>query len=70
MRQQITNDVMQAGFPPLHLAPINFYALYQQRQQSAAQDKKTSQQNQPKTDSATPLNEPPLKTKITSDSLN
>ena len=31
-RETIADAVMRAGFPPVHLAPINFEALYQQQQ--------------------------------------
>ena len=31
-REVIANLVSRGGFPPLHLAPINFEALYQQQQ--------------------------------------
>jgi preprotein translocase subunit SecB len=30
-RETIADAVMRAGFPPVHLAPINFEALYQQQ---------------------------------------
>ena len=30
-RQQIATSVMNAGYPPVHLAPINFEALYAQQ---------------------------------------
>jgi len=31
-RETIADAVIRAGFPPVHLAPINFEALYQQQQ--------------------------------------
>jgi preprotein translocase subunit SecB len=30
-RETIADATMRAGFPPVHLAPINFDALYQQQ---------------------------------------
>jgi len=30
-REAIADATMRAGFPPIHLAPINFEALYQQQ---------------------------------------
>jgi preprotein translocase subunit SecB len=30
-RETVANATMHAGFPPVHLAPINFDALYQQQ---------------------------------------
>ncbi|MCH9770064.1 MAG: protein-export chaperone SecB [Gammaproteobacteria bacterium] len=35
-REVVTDAVMRAGFPQLYLAPVNFDALYQQQQESAA----------------------------------
>ena len=32
MRETLADAVSRAGFPPVHLAPINFEALYQQQQ--------------------------------------
>lgn len=38
IRETLADAVTRAGFPPVHLAPINFEALYQQQlAQSAAQ---------------------------------
>ena len=31
LRETLANAVTRAGFPPVHLAPINFEALYQQQ---------------------------------------
>ena len=36
-RETIADATMRAGFPPVHLAPINFDALYQQQLAQAAQ---------------------------------
>jgi len=36
-RETIADATMRAGFPPVHLAPINFEALYQQQIAQAAQ---------------------------------
>ena len=36
-REAIADATMRAGFPPVHLAPINFEALYQQQVAQAAQ---------------------------------
>jgi preprotein translocase subunit SecB len=36
-REAIADATMKAGFPPVHLAPINFEALYQQQVAQAAQ---------------------------------
>ena len=35
-RESIASATMHAGFPPVHLAPINFEALYQQQLAQAA----------------------------------
>ena len=35
-RETIADATMRAGFPPVHLAPINFEALYQQQLAQAA----------------------------------
>jgi preprotein translocase subunit SecB len=35
-RETVANATMHAGFPPVHLAPINFEALYQQQLAQAA----------------------------------
>ena len=35
-RETIADATMRAGFPPVHLAPINFEALYAQQQQAPA----------------------------------
>lgn len=36
-REVVSDSVVRAGFPPVILAPINFEAIYQARQQSQAQ---------------------------------
>ena len=36
-REVVSDAVVRAGFPPVVLAPINFEAIYQARQQSQAQ---------------------------------
>ena len=50
LRSNIADAVQRTGFPPIHLAEINFEALYQQRlaqqqEQQAAQQVEPSQQN-------------------------
>jgi preprotein translocase subunit SecB len=37
LRETLADAVGRAGFPPVHLAPINFEALYQQQQAQAQQ---------------------------------
>ena len=37
LRANIADVISRAGFPPVHLAEINFEAFYQQRQQAMAQ---------------------------------
>lgn len=37
LRSNVADVVQRAGFPPIHLAEINFEALYQQRLQQQAQ---------------------------------
>ena len=37
LRANIADVIPRAGFPPVHLAEINFEAFYQQRQQALAQ---------------------------------
>ena len=38
VRETVADAVSRAGFPPMHLSPVNFEALYQQRQiESSAQ---------------------------------
>jgi preprotein translocase subunit SecB len=37
VRETISDTINRAGFPPVILAPVNFEAIYQQRQQSAQQ---------------------------------
>jgi preprotein translocase subunit SecB len=36
VRETIADAVSRAGFPPVHLAPINFEALYAQQAAQAA----------------------------------
>jgi preprotein translocase subunit SecB len=31
LRETVADAIARAGFPPVHLAPINFEALYQQQ---------------------------------------
>ncbi len=38
LRSNIADVVQRAGFPPIHLAEINFEALFQQRMQQLAQE--------------------------------
>ena len=37
-RETVADATMRAGFPPVHLAPINFEALYQQQLAQAANE--------------------------------
>lgn len=37
LRANVADVIQRAGFPPIHLAEINFEALYQQRMQQQAQ---------------------------------
>ena len=37
IRETLADAVTRAGFPPIHLAPINFESLYQQQQLAKAQ---------------------------------
>jgi len=37
LRETLADAVGRAGFPPVHLAPINFEALYQQQQEQLQQ---------------------------------
>ncbi|MBQ9619977.1 MAG: protein-export chaperone SecB [Neisseriaceae bacterium] len=34
VRENISNLIVRAGFPPIYLSPINFEAMYQQQQQN------------------------------------
>lgn len=46
LRSNIADAITRAGFPPIHLAEINFQALYEQRlAQISAQDGTTPQSN-------------------------
>jgi preprotein translocase subunit SecB len=49
LRANIADAITRAGFPPVHLAEINFEVFFQQRQQSAA-----TQQAAPSTVAASP----------------
>ena len=45
LRANIADMILRAGFPPAHLAEINFEAYYQDRiQQQKAQNQKTETQ--------------------------
>ncbi|QAU33266.1 protein-export chaperone SecB [Janthinobacterium sp. 17J80-10] len=43
LRANIADMITRAGFPPVHLAEINFEAFYQQRLQSLAQQQEEQQ---------------------------
>ena len=36
LRANVADIITRAGFPPVHLAEINFQAMYEQQQQAAA----------------------------------
>jgi preprotein translocase subunit SecB len=38
LRANVSDIVTRAGFPPVHLAEINFQAMYEQQQASAQQN--------------------------------
>jgi preprotein translocase subunit SecB len=38
LRSNVADVVQRAGFPPVHLAEINFQAMYEQQQAQAAED--------------------------------
>ena len=38
LRGNVADLIQRGGFPPVHLAEINFQAMYQQQQEAAAQD--------------------------------
>jgi preprotein translocase subunit SecB len=42
LRANVADVIQRAGFPPIHLAEINFEALYQQRLQQMQQEQKPS----------------------------
>ena len=42
LRANIADMITRAGFPPVHLAEINFEAFYQQRLQALAEQQQTS----------------------------
>ena len=44
LRANIADIVTRSGFPPIHLADINFEALYQQRMQAAIEAAKAQQE--------------------------
>lgn len=37
LRANVADTITRAGFPPVHLAEINFQAMYEQQQQAAAE---------------------------------
>ena len=43
LRGNVADVVTRAGFPPVHLAEINFQAMYEQQQQAAAADTAVAQ---------------------------
>jgi len=43
LRANVADVITRAGFPPIHLAEINFEALYQQRLQQAQQEGEAAQ---------------------------
>lgn len=43
LRASVANTVTQAGFPPVHLAEINFQAMYESQQQQQAAAPTTAQ---------------------------
>lgn len=45
LRANIADAITRAGFPPVHLADINFEAYYQQRLQAAAETAQQAQTN-------------------------
>ena len=42
LRANIADAITRAGFPPVHLAEINFEVFYQQRQQALAEQQKNA----------------------------
>ena len=46
LRANVADIVTRAGFPPVHLAEINFQAMYEQQQAEAAQQVAASPQVQ------------------------
>ena len=44
IRETIADAVMRAGFPPVHLDPINFEAIYQQQQLAAVEQPQVAAQ--------------------------
>ncbi|HEX8956126.1 MAG TPA: protein-export chaperone SecB [Burkholderiaceae bacterium] len=45
LRANIADVITRSGFPPVHLADINFEALYQQRMQAAMEQAKAQQES-------------------------
>ena len=43
LRGNVADVINRAGFPPVHLAEINFQAMYEQQQQAAAADTAVAQ---------------------------
>ena len=43
LRGNVADLITRAGFPPVHLAEINFQAMYEQQQQAAAADTAVAQ---------------------------
>ena len=41
LRANLADAITRAGFPPVHLAEINFEVFYQQRLQALAEQQKT-----------------------------
>lgn len=52
LRANIADMISRAGFPPVHLAEINFEAMYQQRLEAAMQE----QANAPENNASTAVN--------------
>jgi preprotein translocase subunit SecB len=47
LRSNVADVIQRAGFPPIHLAEINFEVLYQQKVAAAAQQVESAQSGQP-----------------------
>ena len=43
LRANVADTIQRAGFPPIHLAEINFEALFQQRMQQMQQEQQAAQ---------------------------
>jgi preprotein translocase subunit SecB len=39
-RQQVSDMIVKAGFPPLHINPVDFYSQYQQHKRMEMEEKK------------------------------